>query len=260
MTKIITDLDLLAKPAEPLKFLTDNGTETEAGQKIINQLKEVLTSDESLIALAAPQIGIDARIFCIRFNNIIKTFINPIITKKKGINIVLENCSSMPGKEIVIGRPEEITVVYYNEDFKYEENKLLGAAAGLFDQQAQLLDGILPDSLGMVSDIKEDGAITEEDLPVVAQYYKETFLPTKLALFKQAVDTDEVSQKAYKNLKFTEEVINGRITVVESEEETQHHLDIHKQAKQLAAKSMLNLKKQQKADYHSYINNITKRK
>jgi hypothetical protein len=29
----------------------------------------------------------------------------------------------MPGKEILITRPEELTVVYYTEDFKYEENK-----------------------------------------------------------------------------------------------------------------------------------------
>ena len=39
----------------------------------------------------------------------------------------------MPGKEI-IARPEEITVVYYTDDFKYEENKLVGPAAAIFDQ------------------------------------------------------------------------------------------------------------------------------
>jgi len=58
-----------------------------------------------------------------------------------------------PGKEFVIGRPEEITVVYYNEDFKYEDNKLMGYAAALFDQQYQLLEGVLPDELGLMSDI-----------------------------------------------------------------------------------------------------------
>ena len=50
----------------------------------------------------------------------------PIITKKKGVNIVIETCASMPGKEIVIGRPEEITVVYYSDEFNYEDNKLVG--------------------------------------------------------------------------------------------------------------------------------------
>ena len=48
----------------------------------------------------------------------------------------------MPGQEILITRPEEITIVYYNDEFKYEENKLLGAAARLFDQSAQLLESL----------------------------------------------------------------------------------------------------------------------
>ena len=95
----------------------------------------MLDANPDILALAAPQIGINKRIFCLRFNDQIKVFINPIITKKKGLTIAVETCCSMPGKEIVIGRPEEVTVVYYNEEFKYEDNKLLGAAASLLRQR-----------------------------------------------------------------------------------------------------------------------------
>ena len=125
MKKIRTHLKKLSIPSEPLTFLTDQGPQTEEGIKIISEIKKVMEKDESILALSAPQIGINKRIFCLRFNDQIKTFINPIITKKKGIIVAVETCASMPGKEIVVGRPEEITVVYYNDDFKYEDNKLI---------------------------------------------------------------------------------------------------------------------------------------
>ena len=179
MEQIIIDLENLQQPAEPLTFLTDTGAQTEEGNGIIVKLKEVMNTNPELLALSAPQIGINKRIFCLRFNDQIKVFINPIITKKKGLNIAVETCASMPGKEIVIGRPEEITVVYYNEDFKYEDNKLLGVAASLFDQQAQILDGVMPSELGLVSDIESDGKIEDTDLEEIIKFYKGTFLPSK---------------------------------------------------------------------------------
>ena len=111
MESIIYDLETLSTPSEPLTFLSESGAQTEEGTEIISKIKEVMKNEPELLALSAPQIGINKRIFCLRFSDQIKTFINPIITKKKGLNIVIESCASMPGKEIVIGRPEEITVV-----------------------------------------------------------------------------------------------------------------------------------------------------
>jgi peptide deformylase len=117
METIICDINVLSTPSEPLTFLSESGAQTEEGKEIINKIKEVMEYNPEILALAAPQIGINKRIFCLRFSDQIKTFINPIITKKKGLNITIETCASMPGKEIVIGRPEEITVVYYNDNF-----------------------------------------------------------------------------------------------------------------------------------------------
>lgn len=222
MKEIITDLEKLAKPAKPLEFITDKGNETDEGEAIIKELKEVMENDKTILALAAPQIGIDARIFCIRFNDVIKTFINPIITKKTGANIAPETFVSMPGKEILISRPNEVTVVYYTDEFKYEDNKLLGAAARLFDQQAQLLDGVLPDALGMVSDVKEDGSLadlTEEEINQLIEIYKQ-FVTIKQKALEESIKANEDEAKHYQQLKFTEKVINGDIQVVENPEET----------------------------------------
>jgi peptide deformylase len=259
MESIITNIDILSVPSEPLTFLSEKGAETEEGDGIIAKIKEVMEANPDLIALAAPQIGINKRIFCLRFNDQIKTFINPIITKKRGLNIVIENCASMPGKEIVIGRPEEVTVVYYNDEFKYEDNKLVGAAASLFDQQAQILDGVLPNELGLVSDIEIDGKVEESDLAEIIPFYKNTFLPSRLESLKTAIEADESTAKDYRNLKFTEGVINGRITVVENEEETKKR----SKAKKAANKAILNVGKAeaatQRAEFKNYVNTISKK-
>lgn len=259
MELIITDVEKLEQPSEPLTFLTEEGAKTEEGTEIIKKIKETMEANPDLLALSAPQIGINKRIFCLRFNDQIKTFINPIITKKKGLNIIIETCSALPGKEIVIGRPEEITVVYYNEDFKYEDNKLLGVAASLFDQQAQLLDGVLPNQLGLVSDIELDGKIEEEDLAEIIPFYKDTFLPNKLANLNTAIEADENALKDFKQLKFTEGVINGRITVVEPEKETKKRI----RAQKAANKTMFNMGKAeraaQKQEFKNFITKIKKK-
>ena len=259
MQSIITDTEKLLQPSEPLTFLTEAGAKTEEGLEIITKIKAVMEADETILALAAPQIGINKRIFCLRFNDQIKTFINPIITKKTGLSVNIESCVSLPGKEIVIGRPTEITVVYYNDEFKYEDNKLLGIAASLFDQQAQILDGILPSDLGMVSDIETDGKIEDTDMEEIITFYKETFLPSKLSALQKVIGTDEELEKNYKELKFTEGVINGRIAVVEPEEDTKKRV----KAKKAANKAILQMgrteKASQKAEFNSYVRRICKK-
>lgn len=259
MGLIITDLEKLTQPAEPLTFLTPEGAKTDEGLEIISKVKEAMMEDESLLALSAPQIGINKRIFCLRFNDQIKTFINPIITKKKGLNFTVETCASMPGKEIVIGRPEEITVVYYNDDFKYEDNKLIGVAASLFDQQAQILDGVLPSEIGLVSDIKADGKIEDEDMPEIISFYKDTFLPHKLAALKDSISSDEEASKYFNQLSFAEGVINGRNLVIEPDEEMLKRNKARQVAKKTIIQQNMAERQAQKAEFKNFINKVSKK-
>ena len=237
MVEIIKDIEKLTNPAAPLQFLTEQGVEKDAGLEIIGKIKEVMEADPTILALAAPQIGIDSRIFCIRFNDQIKTFINPIVTKKGKYEIKPETFVSMPGKEILITRPEELTVVYYTDEFKYEENKLLGAAARLFDQHCQLLDGVTPAELGLVSDVETDGSLadlSEDEIAQVTDIYKQ-FIKAKADAFQKEIKEDPEVEKAYRQLKFTEKVINGEALVISDEDNKKHNA-----AKDMAAKSMAN--------------------
>jgi len=214
--EIITDIEKLNKASEPLEFLTQDGVDKTEGEKIIKKIKNYLENTKTEVAVTAPQLGIEKRIFGMRFKDDIKIFINPIITKKAKYVIQPETFSSLPGKEILINRPEEITVVYYTDEFKYEENKLLGIAARVFEQSCQLLDGVTPDILGVVSDLDEDGSLwdaTEEEMKQLTELYKQ-IIATRTAAMQAQVKADPDLEKKYNELAFTEKVINGGASVV----------------------------------------------
>ena len=217
MKKIITDLTELLSAAKPIMLIAEDGSlNKEEIINVINEIKEVLNSSNDLTVLAAPQIGIDARIVCIKFADGIKAFVNPVVTKKKNYMIKPETCASMPGKEILITRPEEITIVYHNEELKYEENKLIGLAARLMDQAYQFLDGVIPSELGLVSDIEEDGPLselTEDEFKQVVEIYKK-FVRSKIATIEKNIADDPDLVAEYRQLKFSESVINGKAAIV----------------------------------------------
>lgn len=211
---LITNFETF-EPSSPATFDLATGEGKEDCLNIVQELKDFLQANLTCIAISAPQLGINKRIFCIKFNDQIKTFINPIIIKKSHFSILPETCISFPEKEILLARPSEITIVYYTDEFKYEENKLLDQAARLFDQQIQFLDGVTPIEIGLVSEPAIDGSLFElsdTEIREVQEYYKQ-FISKKLKAYETNLQDSE-EQKVYTNLKFTEAVINGRAQIV----------------------------------------------
>lgn len=197
-----------------------------------------------------------------RFADGIKSFINPIVTKKQDYKITVEVCEGLPGKEILISRPNDLTLVYYNDNFKYEDNRLMGMAARLFDQAYQFLDGITPAAIGLISDVQEDGSLydlTEEDLKELVEVYKK-YIAVKLASLNSSIDSDEDLRKEYKQLQFTESVINGTTQIVESDAEFEQR----QQAQKIADRSMTQKakidKQIKKAEYMNYIRKTSKKR
>lgn len=256
MKEIITDLEKLLFASKPIKLVKeDKSLNKDEIDSIVKELSDVLNSSADILVLAAPQIGIDARIICIKFSDGIKTFINPIITKKSNYIIKPETCSSMPGKEILITRPEEVTVVYYTDGLKYEENKLLGIAARLIDQAYQFLDGVTPAELGLVSDIKEDGPLselTEEEFKQVVELYKK-FVKSKVATLEKNIIEDPELAKEYRHLKFSESVVNGKAAIVGADPK---ELDGYKKVQANTALINKNISDQNKAYNRAQIRNI----
>ena len=197
-----------------------------------------------------------------RFADGIKSFINPIITKKQDYKIAVETCESMPGKEILISRPNDLTLVYYNDNFKYEDNKLTGMAARLFDQAYQFLDGINPTALGLISDAQEDGSLydlNEEELKELVEVYKK-YIEVKLVSLKSSIDSNESLQKEYRQLQFMESVINGKTQVVESDAEVEQRQQAQKVANASMAQKAKIDKRVKKADYINYVRKTSKKR
>ena len=56
----------------------DASVDKKEVKEIVEDLKDTL-NNSNLTALSAPQIGYNKRVVCIRFDNEIKTFINPML-------------------------------------------------------------------------------------------------------------------------------------------------------------------------------------
>jgi peptide deformylase len=56
----------------------DIKTQNKLMREIVSALKHTIEA-KNIVSLSAPAIGYNRRIFCIKFDNEIKTFINPII-------------------------------------------------------------------------------------------------------------------------------------------------------------------------------------
>lgn len=247
MKQIITDLTFLSAPSTKLEFVDDTGIHKEEGLEIVSQIKEVMEADETILALSAPQIGIRKRIICIRFGKEIKTFINPII-KTKGAQIIsFETNASMPNKEIAIKRSKEIDVAYYTDEFKYEDNKFLNSAARVFEQQYQLLDGIIPGRVlnifnadrqieaidvpsivdaiwsggGLVVDIEtEEDHLTTNNIEVIAEILEGYCQQFKVIGENLRDSQDELTKVVYNNFYKQELIIRGIIKAIEPEGST----------------------------------------
>lgn len=240
MTDIL-NLDEILGVAETVKAVGCTDEEKQEIKADIEKLKEALSNNNEALGLAAPQIGINKQILAIKFNDSIKVFINPIIKKKQGGAVKPETCLSLPGKEVLIGRPEDLTIVYYTEDLKYEDNKLLGPAARIFEQLIQILQGTLagayylkspeeiveefkkignmPTAYGLVSEIERDGSfadLQQEDLKEILAMYSR-FNKVIYENIEKLILQDEELTTRYKQFLFTEKALNGEVEVVNDE-------------------------------------------
>lgn len=233
--KNFLDLDDPLEISEPIILFNDTGLVKDEAQVIIDQLDEIFKENATLLALAAPQIGINKRIFGLRFNEGIKYFINPVITKKIGLSISIETCAGFEDREFLVGRPKEIQLVYYNKDFAYEDNKLLDYSAALVDQMCQLFDGVLPTDIGLVSTVSLDGSfedLTDDEKQEAISLWKQ-FISIKTQKYKEKINQNVEDVKIYKTLLLAEDIINDRtkLVITETDKAKRNKLLVTKQIK-----------------------------
>lgn len=100
--------------------------------------------DEGGVGIAAPQVGYSLRMCLATFNKKSNVMINPQITwKGKETDIVEEGCLSLPGVDVKIERPTEITITYLDIKGREQERKLSKYEARIVQHEIDHLDNVL---------------------------------------------------------------------------------------------------------------------
>lgn len=170
----------------------DVRTEGNLQREITSALKKTIEKN-NLTALSAPAIGYNKRIFCIKFKEEIKTFINPLISNSKGIQLSREKCTSIPGREFIVPRNNDITVIYQRPMGQVESRQLVGLSAFIFQHEMQHLDGLLLSDFALEIDDDWDNASEEEREEVINAYLESLDLKEK-ELSKEINEDKELKQ------------------------------------------------------------------
>lgn len=128
--------------------LRDKNKEIE---KIDDNIREILEEmvetmrDISGIGLAAPQVGINLRMFVVEAEEgVVKKVINPeFLEYSKQCVDHEEGCLSVPGIHRKVKRPESLKVRYLNENGEKIEEELEDLWARAFQHENDHLEGIL---------------------------------------------------------------------------------------------------------------------
>jgi len=112
-------------------------------KSFVRDLHYTLDKTDNGVGLAAPQVGLNKRIFVIHYGGCRMTVINPVILWCGGKNVENEGCLSVPGVITPIVRPEIIEMTYINLDKKFEKVRLDGWLARIFQHEYDHLEGIL---------------------------------------------------------------------------------------------------------------------
>lgn len=122
-------------------------------KELIDNMFETMYEAEG-IGLAAPQIGLNIRLFIVdleplaednqQYKGFKKVFINPQIIERKGELVKCEEgCLSIPGINESVEREETILIRYQNENFETKEEEYSDFFARCIQHEYDHIEGIL---------------------------------------------------------------------------------------------------------------------
>ena len=209
MKEIITDANLLGERCEEVDVRKEN----ELVREITLELKNTLREHKDGVGLAASQIGYNKRIFVINFNGDYRTFVNPIITQVKGLTLSKEGCLSLPGKQYLRPRHNDIQVIYQTPLGKTESKKLVGLAAEVFQHEIDHLDGLLLSDVGMEIPENFDSLTDDEKTQLIKEYMES--LDLKQKEMKEEIKEDKDLKQMSDAIDFMEGVATGKVQLGE---------------------------------------------
>ena len=188
----------------------DLETELKEAREIIKNIKRTLRKNDSIVALSAPALGYNKRIFCVDYSdNEIKTYINPVIMNATGIQLSREVCSSLPGKEYIRPRNSEIDVIFQRPTGEINTQRFKGVAACTIQHEIDHLNGITLSDIGLEIDSDFDDASDDEKQQIIDMYLDS--LDIKRSSIHDEIKEDPELNRISENLRFTEALARGDI-------------------------------------------------
>jgi len=143
--------DVLRYPHATLKALAAALEPGPAAEELARDLVDTMRASPACVGIAAPQIGVSARAFCLdvsthrraRTNHGLVVMINPVIVERHGRDVMREGCMSLPDLTANVGRAAAVAVegaTAQGEPLRIEAE---GFEARAFQHEIDHLDGVL---------------------------------------------------------------------------------------------------------------------
>ncbi len=129
-------VEILRQNSRPVLQVTEDVTE------LVEQMERIMRAANG-VGLAAPQLGILQRIFVYDAGDGFHAVINPKILQRKGEQIGVEGCLSLPGLQGDVARAEEVVVKGLDQFGKPVRVRGEGLTARVMQHEIDHLDGVL---------------------------------------------------------------------------------------------------------------------
>ena len=128
-----------------LRKISSEIEDDEDVSTLLKDMWDTLLSSPSGVGLAAPQIGVNKRMFVVDDKEGFKqTFINPEILELYGDDVVMdEGCLSIPGFHLNVTRPENVDITFESVERGIEKRKFSGMISRIIQHEYDHLNGIL---------------------------------------------------------------------------------------------------------------------
>lgn len=203
--EIITDYDALSERSDEI----NTRKEGDAFRSVVLDLKDTII-EKDIPALSAIQIGIPKRVFTINFNKRRKAFVNPFITGCEQFTFSRETSPCLPGREFIVPRYGKIQATYQDPLGKIQTANFVGAAAFIFQQMVDSLEGILISDIGLEIDESFDSASDDEKAELLKAYAES--LDIRVKDLQEEIKNDPKLQKMDEGIKFLVAVQKGEVT------------------------------------------------
>lgn len=211
--KRIYDKEVLGVRADEINMLK-NKKNYKLVTTIVGRLKDVLRTEEGLVALSAPQIGYPYRIFCVKFSNEeIRGFINPLIYKySDDMHLSREiQIGHNSNVEYIVPRFNEIEMSFQTPFGNLQSNMFTEVVGEVMQQMDDLLNGVMLEDYGLEVIDGFDEA-SQEDREEIIKMYLEHLEEQNKALQK-VIDEDKEHAKMNEAIEFMEQAKLGNVEI-----------------------------------------------